>query len=143
MIKVFVPMNVKAMRVELNLSQSELAEMVGISKRAVQSYEQGWRKPPQMVERIMLLMLIASRNGGNLGAFCCWKHKECSPEVRGKCIAYVTQQGHLCWFLTGTMCGGQKMNNWAEKMEACRSCSFMKELLGASKKDVELATVKS
>ena len=122
-------LNLKDMRAELNLSQSELAAMAGISKRAVQSYEQGWRKPPHTVERILLLMLIASRNGNNLATYCCWQHKECSPEVRSKCIAYVTRQGHLCWFLTGTMCEGQRQNTWADKLRLCINCSFMQRLL--------------
>lgn len=131
-------LNIKDMRVELNLSQSELAAMAGISKRAVQSYEQGWRKPPHTVERILLLMLIACRNS-NLATYCCWQHKECSPEVRGKCISYVTRQGHLCWFLTGTMCEGRRQNTWAEKLETCLGCSFMQELLNPSTREPESA----
>jgi hypothetical protein len=103
--------------------------MVGIGKRAIQSYEQEWRQPSEMVERMLLLLLIAHRNGAELSRICCWEHKGCSPEVRERCITYVTRQGHLCWFLSGTMCEGKRQKSWGDKLEACLECSFMQGLL--------------
>lgn len=35
--------NLKAIRTAAGLSQSQLAEASGVSLRAIQSYEQGWR----------------------------------------------------------------------------------------------------
>ncbi len=40
---------VKEARFELNISQAKLAELVGVSMRAIQTYEQGMKKPRQGV----------------------------------------------------------------------------------------------
>ena len=120
---------VQEIRAEMGLSQSELAGLAGISTRAIQSYEQEWRQPSELVERMLLLLLMAHRHGARLSRFRCWEQKECSPNVREKCIAYVTRQGHLCWFLTGTMCEGQRQESWSDKLRLCLDCSFMQGLL--------------
>jgi len=131
-------MSVREMRSELGLSQSELAGLVGIGIRAIQSYEQEWRKPSEMVERMLLLLLIAHRNGAQLSRIRCWEQKECSPGVRDLCIAYVTRQGHLCWFLTGTMCNGQRQKSWSDKLRLCLDCGFMQDLLSPVKDATEI-----
>jgi hypothetical protein len=113
----------------MGLSQSELGGLVGISSRAIQSYEQEWRQPSELVERMLLLLLVAHRNGVRLSRFRCWEQTECSPGVRKKCIAHVARQGHLCWFLTGTMCKGQRQGSWGDKLRLCLDCSFMRGLL--------------
>jgi DNA-binding XRE family transcriptional regulator len=122
-------MTVRAIRAEMGLSQSELAGLAGIGSRAIQSYEQGWRQPSKMVERTLLLLLMAHRHGAELTRFRCWEQTKCPPDVRGSCIAYVTRQGHLCWFLTGTMCEGQRQRSWRDKLRLCLDCRFMQELL--------------
>jgi DNA-binding XRE family transcriptional regulator len=121
--------NVRSIREELGLSQSKLAALVGVSVRAIQSYEQEWRKPSEMVERQLVLLLIAHRNGSELARARCWEQKECLPTVRERCIAYLTRQGHLCWFLTGTICEGQRQKSWTDKQRMCLGCSFMQSML--------------
>jgi DNA-binding transcriptional regulator YiaG len=121
--------SVREIRAELGLSQSELAGLAGISTRAVQSYEQAWRQPSELVERMLLLLVVAHRHGARLSRLRCWEQKECSPGVREKCIAHVTRQGHLCWFLTGTVCEGQRQKSWSDKLRLCLDCSFMQGLL--------------
>ena len=120
---------VQEIRAEMGLSQSELAGLAGISTRAIQSYEQEWRQPSELVERMLLLLLMAHRHGARLSRLRCWAQKACAPGVREKCIAYVTRQGHLCWFLTGTMCEGQRQESWSDKLRLCLDCSFMQGLL--------------
>ncbi len=44
-----VNVGVREIRLEMGLSQSQLAALVGISSRAIQSYEQGWRQPSRLV----------------------------------------------------------------------------------------------
>jgi len=122
-------MSVREIRAEMGLSQSELAGLAGISSRAIQSYEQEWRQPSEMVERMLLLLLLAHRHGAGLSRFCCWERKKCAPDVRERCIAYVTRQGHLCWFLTGTMCEGRRQKSWSDKLRLCLDCGFMQRLL--------------
>lgn len=119
----------KEIRTELGLSQSALAALVGVSNRAIQSYEQGWRRPSEMVQRMLFLLVIAYRNGNQLARARCWEAMECLPEIRNHCIAYLTRQGHLCWFLTGTMCQGQNKRCWDEKLRECLKCSFLQSLL--------------
>jgi len=130
-------MSVREIRAEMGLSQSELAGLAGISRRAVQSYEQAWRQPSSLVERMLLLLLMAHRRGGRLSRFRCWEQKKCPPGVRARCIAYVTRQGHLCWFLTGTMCEGRRQKSWGDKLHACLDCGFMQELLKPVKSGTE------
>jgi DNA-binding transcriptional regulator YiaG len=122
-------MDVRTIRAELGLSQSELAAMAGMSVRAVQSYEQGWRCPSDMVRRVLLLLLIGQRNGDKLTSIRCWEQKNCLPEIRNRCIAYVTRQGHICWFFTGTLCEGKRKASWSDKISACMECSVMQILL--------------
>jgi len=122
-------LDVRAIRDELGLSQSELSALVGVSTRAIQSYEQDWRSPSEMVHRMLLLLVIAFRNGNQLARARCWEARECLPEIRNQCIAYLTRQGHLCWFLTGTMCQGQNKKTWDQKLHECLECCFMQSLL--------------
>ncbi len=121
--------DVVGVRRELGLSQSELAGLLGMSSRAVQSYEQGWRHPSPAAQRLLLLLLIAQRRGKSFPTHCCWKSTDCSAEVRGGCAAYRSRQGHLCWFLTGTFCAGERTRTWSEKWRKCRRCPFMRQLL--------------
>ena len=130
-------MTVREIRAEMGLSQSELAGLAGISTRAIQSYEQAWRQPSELVER-MLLLVVAHRHGARLSRFRCWEQKECSPGVRETCIAYVPRQGHLCWCLTGTMCEGQRQESWSDKLRLCLDCSFIQGLLRPVKAKVHM-----
>lgn len=43
----------KKIRARLGLTQSQLAEKLGVSSKAVQSWEQGWRPVPGPVEKLM------------------------------------------------------------------------------------------
>ena len=131
-------MTVREIRAEMGLSQSELAGLAGISTRAIQSYEQAWRQPSELVERMLLLLVVAQRHGARLSRFRCWEEKACSPDVRETCIAYVTRQGHLCWFLTGTKCEGQRQESWSDKLRLCLDGSFIQGLLRPVKAKVHM-----
>ena len=69
--------DLKRVRKALGKSQSELAALLGISTRAVQSYEQGWRRLPPYVQRLtgLLLFLKRRKDGPNLSP--CWEILEC------------------------------------------------------------------
>ena len=136
-------MNVREIRAEMGLSQSELAGLVGISSRAIQSYEQAWRQPSELVERMLLLLVVAHRNGARLSQCRCWEQTECSPGVRKRCIAYVARQGHLCWFLTGTTCKGQRQESWSDKLRLCLECGFLQALLRPVKAKTQTLTASS
>lgn len=112
------------------MSQSELAQLVGFSVRAIQSCEQGWRKPSATLEKAVLLVLMAHRNGGTMRDVRCWEYMQCSMERCERCITYLSGQGHLCWFLSGTLCKDSDAHEWEEKRVDCVHCRLFKFLLG-------------
>jgi DNA-binding transcriptional regulator YiaG len=47
----------RSVRDQLHLTQRELAAQIGVTVRAVQSWEQGWREPSGRAERAMERMI--------------------------------------------------------------------------------------
>jgi len=124
--------SLKAIRRELHLSQAHLAQLLGFSVRAIQSCEQGWRRPGASLERGALLLLMASRNNQEIPNQRCWEITQCPPERREQCISYRTGQGHLCWFLNGTLCSNEKLPDWESKRPLCTKCRVFEMLLNPS-----------
>lgn len=122
-------LNLHAIRERLGLSQTEFAALLGYSPRTVQSCEQGWRQPSPALEKAALLLLMSHVHGPKFSELCCWDTKHCPDDRRNRCIAYRARQGHLCWFLTGTLCGGERVHDWSEKRELCFRCDFFREML--------------
>ncbi|MBU0485935.1 MAG: helix-turn-helix transcriptional regulator [Proteobacteria bacterium] len=115
-------------RKNIGKTQRQLSELLGISIKAVHSYEQGWRKVPSHVERQIFFLLSRTRdNAEKLND--CWKIKKCPPQRRKHCPAWEFQAGKLCWFINGTICECQIQKNWAAKMKICRSCEVLSYLL--------------
>ena len=57
--------SILAVREALGRSQSQLADMLGVSVRAVQSYEQGWRTcPPNLQKLLGVLMSLTKAQKG-------------------------------------------------------------------------------
>lgn len=125
-------LDLKAVREEVGMSQREFAALVGVSPRAIQSCEQGWRKPSALLEKQALLLLIAHRGRSGLAGLRCWEYNNCSDEYRPGCLAYRAQLGYLCWYLTGNVCLGRRHRNWEEKHACCMDCAFFKSLIGGS-----------
>jgi DNA-binding XRE family transcriptional regulator len=123
------PIDIRALRESLGLSQAQLASLVGFSIRTIQSCEQGWRKPSPALEKMVLLLYLAQLWGTEFGAARCWEVTGCPPERRNECVAYLARQGHLCWFLTGTLCHGQRLTDWRAKRAACAECDFFRRLM--------------
>ncbi|NTV14333.1 MAG: XRE family transcriptional regulator [Desulfobulbaceae bacterium] len=112
----------------LDKTQKQLAELLGISIKAVHSYEQGWRKVPSHVERQVFFLLSRTRaNEKTIKP--CWVVKKCPPQRRKHCPAWEFQAGKLCWFINGTICECKSQRNWQEKMKICRSCEVLADLL--------------
>jgi hypothetical protein len=110
--------DLKAVRTELGLSQTDLADLIGVSQRTVQSCEQGWRKPSP----------AAKRHGPDFSAYICWDTMECSDDERATCLVYQSRQGHLCWLLSGNICQGKRLRTWKEKKSMCMRCDFFQKL---------------
>lgn len=116
-------------RHHLGKTQGQLAQLLGVSTKAIQSFEQGWRRIPPHVERQALFLLAMKANREGEGIPRCWEVKECSPEAREGCPAWEFQCGHLCWFINGTVCRGGIQKDWEKKMKVCRKCEVFRYAL--------------
>ena len=121
--------DVKAIREELGMSQSELARLLGVSPRVIQSCEQGWRGQSCAIEKALLLALMAHRHGKELAKTNCWDTMHCSKAQRDECLTYRSRLGSLCWYLPGNKCAGEDHDNWLEKKKVCVKCRFFQKLL--------------
>jgi DNA-binding XRE family transcriptional regulator len=68
-------------RRHLGKTQSQLAQLLGTSLKAVQSFEQGWRKIPVHIER-QLLFLLAMKRTRDREQVPCWVIERCPMETR-------------------------------------------------------------
>lgn len=100
-------------------TQMEMAHLLGTSVKAVQSFEQGWRRIPPHAERQALFFLSRKSQRQEKP---CWDIMGCPEERKSKCPAWEFQSGDLCWFINGTMCQATANKTWEEKMQRCRSC---------------------
>ena len=116
-------------RQTLKKTQKQLSELLGTSLKAIQSFEQGWRKVPVHIERQMLFLLTLQKKGTN-DARPCWDVRNCSMETRRDCPAWEFDAGSLCWFINGTICQGKPQTNWGSKMKVCRKCEVFKNNTG-------------
>ncbi len=116
-------------RQRLQKTQKDMSCLLGISLKAVQSFEQGWRKIPGYVER-QALFLLAMKMRNRRQVAPCWEIRRCHPRMREACPAWEFKSGDLCWFINGTICQGKPQMNWSQKMDLCKKCkvftSFMK-----------------
>lgn len=122
-------LDLRALRSELGLTQTEFAGLLSVSARTVQSCEQGWRNPSAAVEKSALLLLLAHRHGQEFRRHSCWEVLGCSDGDRKGCLVFQTGQGHLCWLLSGNICHGTHLGSWADKKATCHQCTFFRELL--------------
>ncbi|UCG54560.1 MAG: helix-turn-helix transcriptional regulator [Dehalococcoidia bacterium] len=112
----------------LGKTQQELARLLCISPRGVQSFEQGWRNISGNIERQLLFFLslqrLASKDTG-----ACWETLDCPFEWRSKCTAWEFKAGYFCWFVNGTFCQGKVQKSWQDKIDLCRQCKVYKSML--------------
>ncbi|MCI0470932.1 MAG: helix-turn-helix domain-containing protein [Candidatus Aminicenantes bacterium] len=109
-------------------TQKEISLLLGVSTKTVESYEQGFRKIPANVERIIYYLFFKLNINKFMETKSCWDRKECSPGIREHCIAWLAQEGFFCWFLTGKTCACERLLSGGEA-ENCFSCSFFRENL--------------
>ena len=116
-------------RTKLDKTQKEMSQLLGVSVKAIYSYEQGWRSIPTHVERQVFFLLSRKRGETRKLPKQCWVIKKCSPKRRKLCPAYEYNAGRFCWLVNGTICECKAQKNWKEKMKICRECEVMKNLL--------------
>lgn len=111
----------------LGKTQNELAKLICVSPKAIQSFEQGWREVPASAER-QLLFLLSLRRAMEKTAVPCWEIRNCPMERRAKCTAWEFKAGSFCWFVNGTMCEGEVQEDWEKKILICRQCEVFRLL---------------
>jgi hypothetical protein len=118
----------KSIRKKLNKTQRQMAHLLGVSIKAIHSYEQGWRSIPVSAERQLFFLLsrIQTHAGNRKN---CWSVKKCPAERKKKCPAWEFKSGKLCWFINGTICEGTSQQNWQQKMKICRTCEVFEQLI--------------
>ena len=115
-------------RTKLDKTPKIMAQLLGVSDKALYSYEQGWRSIPMHVERQVFFLLSRKKREKVLPKNC-WVVKKCPPERRNECPAYEYKAGRFCWMINGTFCKGMPQKNWKEKMKICRKCEIILNLL--------------
>jgi DNA-binding XRE family transcriptional regulator len=118
----------KGIRKSLGKTQKQMAQLLGVSLKAVHSYEQGWRKVPASVERQMYF-LLSRKISTTTAPKPCWKIRKCNAETKKNCPAWEFRSGDLCWFINGTVCDGNVHKDWRQKMTVCRSCEVFRSQL--------------
>lgn len=111
----------RSFRQKFQKTQKQLSQLLGTSLKAIQSFEQGWRKVPVPIERQMLFLLSMKRRVVK-DLKLCWDIRNCSPQIREACPAWEFNVGNLCWFINGTICRGKPQDSWSRKMKICRKC---------------------
>jgi len=112
----------------LGKTQNELARLICVSPKAVQSFEQGWRKISASAERQLLFLLSLKKTmDETIGP--CWEIRNCPMEWREKCTAWEFEAGYFCWFINGTFCQGKIRESWNKKIQLCRECEVYKSML--------------
>lgn len=123
----------RAARSQLQVSQQEMAKMLGLSPKTVQSYEQGWRRPSRSILRLVYVLCATARAAQGEGKIACWKVKHCADEVRRQCRAYLFKVGNLCWLITGTKCSGKELHTLARKDEVCSRCMVYQRVVSGGR----------
>ncbi len=118
-------------RSQLGKTQIQMAQLLGVSLKAIQSFEQGWRNVPVHTER-QVLFLLSLKKFPRKKDRPCWAIRNCPMETRRICPAWEFQAGHLCWFINGTICQGHVQKNWLTKMKICRQCEVFKTMFSES-----------
>lgn len=118
-----------AIRRYLEKTQSQTANLLGTSLKAIQSFEQGWRKVPVHIERQLLFLLAQKKANGHGRRKYCWSLKRCPKKSKAGCPAWEFKLGHWCWFVNGNICGGTEQESWDEKMKTCRACEVFHSMM--------------
>ncbi len=112
----------------LGKSQSQLARILCVSPKTIQSFEQGLRHIPIYIERQILLFLSLKSFSSGAIITPCWEIKNCPNEWRENCIVWELKARHFCWFINGTFCHGQMQEDWKKKIQLCRECEVYQSM---------------
>ena len=95
--------DLKRLRGSMQWTQEETGHFLGLSEKALQSYEQGWRRVPESVWK-ELLTLVAIQRGYPRGYRRCWEIIGCPVPSRASCFCAGKMAGLFCWMTATTNC---------------------------------------
>jgi DNA-binding XRE family transcriptional regulator len=121
--------SLRSVREALRKSQHDLADLLGVSLRAVQSYEQGWRRTPLDVQKLAILMLYLQRRNGDPLPPPCWAIRGCDTASRAACSAREFGGGHFCWLFSSATQRCRTRAGQDGSLSACAECPVMSEWL--------------
>lgn len=123
--------DLKTIRETLGRSQAEMACLLGVSTRSIQSYEQGWRAVPSYIQKLAGVMLYIRWRQTQASVAPCWKIRHCDPKSLKKCHVYQSQAGDFCWITCGDLCFGKEGSDrpWLRKIVECQKCPVMTRFL--------------
>jgi predicted transcriptional regulator len=83
----------RKIRTFLGKTQEQLARWLCVSPKTIQSYEQGWRTVPAMIERQVLLFsamlsVKSVRSFQDTNGHPCWETKNCPDKWKANCIVW-------------------------------------------------------
>ncbi len=119
---------VKRLRLMLDVTQKELASALGISAKAVQSYEQGWRDTPLRIIKQMLT-LVAMNREGEVNGKPCWLVRSCASEMVAACPANKITHGRYCWSVASKSCARVHGDADASGL-GCLECDVVRQFIG-------------
>lgn len=117
----------QAVRKRLGVTQSGMAELLRVSPKAVQSYEQGWRRLPQPLFAQLLVLLALHRDRSQTRPPC-WDLTGCSKQDRSACPSSTLGSGRFCWFVSGKTCRRSTQRQDPGVMR-CENCVVVARLL--------------
>ncbi len=118
-------------RAYLGKTQKQMAQLMGTSNKAIESFEQGWRNITPHIERQLYFLLSRKAIIEGKKTVDCWVISKCPEYKRQKCPAWEFRCGQLCWFINGTICNGKTQDSWQKKMMSCQQCEVFQNILPA------------
>lgn len=125
---------IRHIREIMERTQAELATALGVSVKAVQSYEQGWRRVPVRV-MIQLLVLLALYRKRSMDDVPCWEIRQCDASRRDTCPSFTVGRGQFCWFI-GTQECRRAGTGKKGPILPCMDCMVVKRLLAGKLTDL-------
>jgi DNA-binding XRE family transcriptional regulator len=116
-------------RAHLGKTQKQMAQLMGTSTKAIESFEQGWRNISPHIERQLYFLLSRKAIMKGKKTVDCWEIRECPEHKKNKCPAWEFSCGQLCWFINGTICNGEIQVNWQKKMNMCKQCEVFQKII--------------
>jgi DNA-binding transcriptional regulator YiaG len=115
-------------RKKLGKTQKEIAALLGVSVKTVESYEQGLRNIPMNIARLVYFLLFKLNMDKSNGKELCWDMNKCPAHIRANCVSWAAKEGFFCWFITGRVCAREKLVS-PDSTNYCFDCSFFKKNL--------------